>query len=121
MELAYLDFDVSEEADGSAVFDAMASVAAERLPALWAEVAAVLAWAHEAFAGARAPLDEGGEWDYLLDGAVEVRTPQVLVYDEREGRLSAVAGAAGAPRYSLSFSITGTAGFCEIFRELVGV
>src|SRR6185369_12734006 len=46
MQLDYLVFDASDEDSGRESFDAMASVAPDRLPALLAEVAAVLRWAH---------------------------------------------------------------------------
>lgn len=41
-ELHYLDFDFSDEDSGRGRFDAMASVLPDRLPALLAEIAAVL-------------------------------------------------------------------------------
>ena len=46
MTLNYLDFDYSEDADGTGTFDAMASVLPAQLPALHAEITQVLAWAH---------------------------------------------------------------------------
>jgi hypothetical protein len=122
MELHYLDFDTSEDADGAAVFDAMASVAAGQLPALWAEVAAVLGWAHREFPDARAPLDEGGEWDYLLEGATEVRTPQVLEFDSASGGIiTATPGTPAPARHALTLSITGTPGFSDAFRSAFGM
>ena len=45
MELDYLLFDATDEETGSWSFDAMASVAPARLPALLREIEAVLAWA----------------------------------------------------------------------------
>lgn len=120
-ELHYLDFDISEDGDGAAVFDAMASVGAAQLPALWAEVCAVLAWGHREFPRARAPLDEGGEWDYLLEGATEVRTPQSLHFDPYSGTLAATPGTPAPARHALTLSITGTPGFSEAFRARFGI
>jgi len=117
VELRYLDFDISDDEDGATVFDAMASVGAAQWPALCAEVEAVLAWAEQAFAGARAPLDDGGEWDFVLDAAQEARTPVALAWDEGSGRLSARLGTPGPARHSLSFSLTGSAGFTAALRE----
>ncbi|MFO1211715.1 MAG: hypothetical protein U1E74_03765 [Paenacidovorax caeni] len=51
MALDYLDFDYSEDFDGNGTWDAMAAVRPERMPALRAELAQLLAWAHAAFAG----------------------------------------------------------------------
>lgn len=66
MPLDYLDFEYSEDEDGNGTWDAMASVADNRWQALLGEVHAVLQWASQEFRGQRAPLDEGGDWDYDL-------------------------------------------------------
>lgn len=121
MELQFLDFDVSEDADGSVVFDALASVPAAQLARLHGEVTAVLGWAHQTFPGARAPLEDGGEWDFQLDGAIETRTPQALHYNGRTGEITAEAGTPGPGRFSVSLSISGTAGFGDALREAFGI
>ncbi len=118
--LQYLDFDYSEDGDGIGTFDAMASTAPDRVPAVHAEIARVLGWAHEAFAGARGPLDEGGEWDYDLQGQREWSAPEALDYDEATQRLSVKAGAAGVPRHTVSLSISGTPAFCAALRARFG-
>jgi hypothetical protein len=46
MPLSYLDFDYSEDEQGWGNFDAMASVLPPQRPALQAELAQVLNWAH---------------------------------------------------------------------------
>jgi len=114
--LDYLDFDVSEEADGSGSFDAVASVGPQQLPAVHAEIVAVLDWAHAAFAGQRAPLEDGGTWDFDLQSLQEWSVPETLTYDEASGSLDVRAGAAGAPRHTVSLSLVGSADFCEAFR-----
>ena len=121
MALHYLDFDYSEDADGTGTFDAIASVAQAQAHALKAEVAAVLGWAHGLWPGGCAPLDEGGTWHYDLQGAQEVSTPLQLDFDPAEGQLHAAPGAAGPPRTSLHLAISGGPGFCEAFREAFSV
>ena len=64
--LDYLIFDYSEDEEGSATWDAMATVAAERWPDLKQEVLQVLEWAEQQFPQQRGPLDEGASWDYDL-------------------------------------------------------
>lgn len=64
--LDYLIFDYSEDEEGSATWDAMATVASERWPALQKEVLQVLAWAEQQFPQQRGALDEGASWDYDL-------------------------------------------------------
>ena len=85
MQLHYLDFDFSDEDSGRGSFDAMASVAASRLPPLLAEVAAVLGWAGRAFGPAGA-LDDDGEWDYDLRATAEPDTPLASHLRCRPGR-----------------------------------
>jgi hypothetical protein len=117
MTLTYLDFDFSEDADGHGSFDAMASAAPAQLPALQAEVLRVLQWAHRDFAGQRGPLDEGGDWDYELQGVQEVATTLGVRYDAQAGRLQLEPLATGAPRVTLSLTLGGTPAFCAAFRD----
>jgi hypothetical protein len=113
-QLQYLDFDASEDTGGHGSFEAMASVPAARLPALQAEVAAVLAWAHDAFG---AP-DAEGDWDYALHGTQEVRTPLAVRYDPgRRTVAAAPEAAAAAPVTTFTLTLTGTAAFCDAFRN----
>ena len=64
--LDYLIFDYSEDDEGTATWDAMASVPASRLPALLDEVRQVLHWADQQFPQQRGALDEGASWDFDL-------------------------------------------------------
>jgi hypothetical protein len=121
MTLDYLDFDFSEDADGVGSFDAMACVLPAQLPALQAEVVRVLAWAHDRFAGSHGPLDEGGDWDYELQGVRELATTLELGYDAHNPGLRLEPGATGEPRTTISLTLTGRPGFCAAFREEFGV
>lgn len=81
MTLAYLDFDYNEDAEGHGCWDAMACVAVERLPALWRELAAVLAWA-EALPGLqRGTWEEGGDWDAVVQAQTQAGHPLSVVYE----------------------------------------
>jgi len=121
MTLQYLDFDYSEDAHGHGSFEAMASVPAARLPALQAEIACVLDWAWASFPGQRAPLEEGGEWDCLLEGQQEWSVPEILAYDEAARRFSSRAGQAGPVRHTVTLALSGSAQFCEAFRQKFGL
>lgn len=116
MTLDYLDFDFSEDVQGHGSFDAMASATPAKLPALQAEVLRVLDWAQREFGGRRGPLDEGGDWDYELQGVQEVATPLDVAWDPAAARLRLAPGAAGAPRVTLSLTLGGTPQFCAAFR-----
>jgi len=121
MDLHYLDFDYSEDADGTGTFDAMASVSPAQIPALHAEIARVLAWAHQQFPDTCGPSEEGGEWQYDLQGVQEVSTPLELRFDPLSERIAAVPGTPAPPRTTLSLSISGNAGFCAALREAFGI
>lgn len=117
MTLQYLDFDYSEDAHGHGSFEAMASVPAARLPALQAEIALVLDWAFATFSDQRAPLEEGGEWDYLLQAQQEWSAPEQLAYDETRRSFSSRLGLPGPPRHMLTLVLSGRAQFCDAFRQ----
>ncbi len=100
MSLQYLDFDYTEDPEGGGSFDAMASVRQAQLAAVRAEIAEVLDWAETTFAGQRAPLDEGGEWDLDLQEQADGASP---------------------PWHVLTFSISGSAPFCAAFMQRFGL
>jgi len=112
--LSYLDFDRSDDEDGHASYDAMAAVDERRLGALQAEVARVLAWAHEHF-GPPAPFEEGGEWDCALAGVRELATPLTVAYRERSSTVELQDAGAGSTRVTLTLTLTGTPAFCVAF------
>ena len=100
MSLQFLEFDFSEDPEGRGTFDAMASVRPAQLAAVRAEIAEVLDWAETAFAGQRAPLDEGGEWDFDLQERADGASP---------------------PWHVLTLSISGSAAFCAAFIQYFGL
>lgn len=118
--MRYLDFDYSEDTAGIGVFDAMASTGTQQAAAVRAEAAEVLAWAHATFPGRRGPVGEGGDWDYDLQGMRETTAPETIEFDEHTHALQVRLGAAGAPRHTLTLSVTGTSEFCEAFRQRFG-
>jgi hypothetical protein len=111
----YLDFDFSDEDSGRGSFDAMASVLPDRLPALLAEIAAVLQWAAGEF-GAAGAEDDGSEWGYELQGVAEPDTPLEVAYDEDRGAVT-VRSASGKARNTLTVTFAGSPAFCKAFRE----
>ncbi len=97
MQLIYLDFDLSDDADERINFDALAAPPAPELDAVRAEVKAVLDWATARF-GPPVPLDDGGDWDYALQ-------------DVLDGPASA------SQRSAISLSLSGSTTFAEAFRQ----
>ncbi|MBA3592751.1 MAG: hypothetical protein H0W47_02995 [Polaromonas sp.] len=100
MSLQFLEFDYSEDPQGSGSFDAMASVRPAQLAALRAEIAEVLEWAETTFSGQRGPLDDGGEWDVDLHERVDGASP---------------------PWHVLTLCISGNASFCAAFGQRFGL
>ncbi|HWI81335.1 hypothetical protein [Ramlibacter sp.] len=121
MPLHFLDFDYSEDADGHGSFDAMASADARQLARLQGELAQVLDWAHREFPGGPAPLEEGGDWDYQLQGVQETPTSLHVGYDPRTRGIELRPGAAGPPRVTLSLTLSGSAAFCDALRAAFGL
>ena len=115
MQLHYLDFDLSDEDTGRGSFDAMASVLPARLPALLAEITAVLRWATQAF-GPGGAQEGDSEWDYEVHGVVEPGMPLDVAYDEGRGEISLVPASVTA-RVTLTLTLSGSPAFCEAFRE----
>lgn len=63
MPLNYLIFDAADDGESTGSWEAVASVRRADLPAVMAEVDAVLARARREAPGPRGQLDEGGAWD----------------------------------------------------------
>lgn len=121
MNLSYLDFDYSEDYEGTGTFDAMASVPPQQWDALQNEIARVLGWCTQQFPEGPAPAEEGGDWHYDLQGVEEISTPMTVSFHPATGRIERHSGPAGAPRTTLTLSISGNPQFCEEFRTAFGV
>ncbi|RZI82968.1 MAG: hypothetical protein EOP38_14260 [Rubrivivax sp.] len=117
MSLHYLDFEHSEDTEGLGTFEAMASIAPEHVPAVHAEIALVLAWAHGVFPANRGPLSEGFDWDFDLQSQREYTASDALVFDERARRIVVHANPPGLVRHTVTLSLSGTPAFCEAFRH----
>lgn len=117
MTLHYLEFDYSEDAEGTGTWDAIASVGDAHLPALLAEIVSVLAWAEAEFPAQRAPIEDGGRWDYDLQSEPEHAALQSLHYDAATRQLVPPMASAGGARHTLTLSLSGDAAFGAAFRS----
>ncbi len=117
MQLQYLNFDYSEDTEGTATFEAMASVWPGQVAAMHAEIVAVLDWAHQAFAGLRGAPADGGQWDYDLHGVCEFTAPQQLRYDAITRHLSAQLEPPGPPRHTVTLLLSASARFAASFSQ----
>ena len=121
MALNYLDFDYCEDEHGWGTFDAVASTLPAQVKAVHAEIAGVLEWAHAAFANVQAPLDEGGEWDFNLQGQQEWTAHEALHYHPGTRQFTSRLSPAGPARHTVTFSISGSAQFCDALRQQFGL
>lgn len=121
MALDYLDFEYSEDEDGNGTWDAMASVPDLRWAALLNEVCRVLKWAQHDFRGHRAPLDEGGDWDFDLSAQDDDNGRALRVrWDAQAGAIDAEAPQAGGYT-TFTLTLTGTAAFGDALRQAFGL
>lgn len=120
MDLQYLDFEINQDDQGNASFDAMAAVAPENLAELRNEILEILAWAQQRF-GAPRPLEDGGEWDCELQAAQEISTPMKIDLDVSARRLDLAPVGVGMPRTSLSITLSGTPEFGFALRQAFGL
>ena len=123
LTLHYLDFDYSEDDAGCGTWDAMASVRPAQLDALLDEMAQVLDWAGEEFAERQGPIEDGGDWDYDLQGVHEVSCLQHPHYEAALGRIvlaPADSDDNGAGRYIFTLSISGSPAFGAAWRAQFG-
>ena len=107
--LNYLDFETSDDGDGTTTFDAMAYATADRWPALLAEVVQVLGWCTNEF-GPPGPLDGGHDWD--VDAQLQSDAGHVLaVRWDGAQRMLAAPDAAHCPALQLTLTLSGSEAF----------
>ena len=117
MALDYLDFEYSEDEDGNGTWDAMASVTGSRWSALLSEVQQVLHWASKDFPGRRAPLDEGGDWDWDLSAQDDDSgRPLRIRWQSQQGVVEAESPQPGGYA-TLTLTLSGTADFGDALRQ----
>ncbi len=113
--LSYLIFDTTDEESGACAFDAMACVEPGRLPALLAEVQAVLAWANRLFGPPSGPGDEDDalEWAFELQATDAAGMPLPVSRDAQQVQLTGpVAGSV-----TLTLTLSGHRAFADAFRQ----
>ncbi len=115
--LSYLLFDATDEESGACAFDAMASVLPDRLPALLAEVQAVLAWATHLFGPPSSDGDEGDarDWAFDLQATDAAGARLAITWDMQHTQVLLSADAGG--RLTLTLTISGHRAFADGFRQ----
>ena len=85
--LHYLMFEETASDGHSLTWEAMASVPPVRLPAVLDELAEVMAWASQHLGTPPNPLDDGGEWDALLEVQTDGGPPRSLLWESTSGHI----------------------------------
>ncbi|MGE0330524.1 MAG: hypothetical protein AB7P37_07500 [Ramlibacter sp.] len=117
VSLRYLLFDASQEESGACAFDAMASVLPDHLPALLAEVQAVLAWAAHLFGPPSSADDEGDadDWVFELQATDAAGMPFAIAWDMPCSQVVLPPSVAG--RLTLTLTVSGHSAFADAFRQ----
>lgn len=120
MTLHFLDFDYSEDEEGTGTWDAMASVPTDRLPELLAEITALLDWAHTEFGALRGPVETGGLWDYDLQCERDGLALLALGFDIHERQIHPRPQSQPQAWVTLTLSLSGGPAFAAAFVDRFG-
>lgn len=116
MSLHFLDFDYSEDEEGTATWDAVANVPAERLSDLLLEITTLLAWAEAEFGQLRGPVESGGLWNYDLQCERHGHALQTVHYAPDARQLQPSPTALSGERVTLCLSLSGGPVFADAAR-----
>jgi hypothetical protein len=121
MNLQFLEFDRSEDAEGVVCWDALAQPAAEFTQALLEEVAQVLVWAHQFDTHGPGPLENGANWDFDLQITwLDEGTPALVAqprFVPSTGQLTVQPERQAQQCVALSLTLSGTPNFVHAFCE----
>jgi hypothetical protein len=120
MDLQYLEFDCSEDTEGTVCWDALAQPAPAHTSALLREVTQLLIWASRQGLPGPGPLDEGTDWDFDLQVKLHTGSdsiPTSAVFHPEFGSLTLQPEPQNGYRLELSLSLSGTPGFADAFRQ----
>lgn len=120
MTLHFLDFDYSEDEEGTATWDAVASVPTARLPELLAEITVLLDWAHTEFGALRGPVETGGLWDYDLQCERDGLPLLALGFDIHERQIHPRPQSQPQAWVTLTLSLSGGPAFAAAFVDRFG-
>ena len=116
MNLAFLEFDCSEDAEGVVCWDALAQPTAGHTRALLQEVTQLLAWSHRLGMQDPGPLEGGADWDFDL--RILWANASVLAHwDKAQEKLDLSPQPTTGESITLSLSISGTPAVAQAFRD----
>lgn len=113
--LQYLLFEDTASDGHSLTWEAVASVPPARLPAVLAEVAQVMAWASQHMGSPPCPLDDGGEWDALLEVQADGGPPGLLAWEASTGQIQPPAMPADTRWVAITVTLVVDAAWADSF------
>ena len=114
-DLLYLDFDHSEDDEGTNTWDALAYVQSNRANALLDEITALLKWAHDTMPLPPGPVDDGHQWDYDLQWERD-NTMVSCRYDVRAGSIAPRPQVNAGEALAMNLSLCGQEAFGQALR-----
>jgi hypothetical protein len=117
LKLSFLWFETTDNGDDTVTLEAVASVSPTQVPALLGEVTQVLAWAYRQFPGGPQPLDEGGEWDLLLQAQVNDLAPFDLPHSPTTGHVLWAPTPSTQGWVCVTFTVAGCQAFAQAWAQ----
>ena len=111
--LQFLIFELLDADEYSHTWEAMASVAPQRVPDVLTDVTRVLAWAQNQFGSEPQALDEGGDWDALLQIQADQRAPQTLAWHTSTGCATPPPLAAGTQWVAVTLTLVASTSLAD--------
>lgn len=103
--LQFLVFESQDGDEGQPTWESMASVAPTHWPALWHEAHGLLSTLARLLPNGPHPLDEGADWDLLLQTQADDAPPHTLHWSPGETGVPAVLGQTGDTQW-LALTVT---------------
>lgn len=115
--LQFLMFELLDADEHSHTWEAMASVAPQRVPAVLADVTRVLAWAQGQLGTAPQALDDGGDWDALLQMQADQHAPHTLTWHPTTGCAALPTLPTGTQWVAVTLTLVVTAALADAVQQ----
>ncbi len=115
--LQFLMFELLDADEHSHTWEAMASVAPQRVPAVLADVMRVLAWAQGQLGTDPQSLDDGGDWDALLQIQADQHAPHTLAWHPATGCATPPALPPGTQWVAVTLTLVASAALADAVQQ----
>ena len=115
--LQFLIFELLDADEHSHTWEAMASVAPPRVPEVLADVTKVLTWALGQLGTEPLALDDGGDWDALLQFQADQHAPHTLAWHPTTGCTAPPALPAGTQWVAVTLTLVASDGLATAVQH----